>query len=138
MTTMLLALMLVGDWNDVLRIPSDQKIQLSTRDGASVNAQFVSASPDTVVIREKAGQRSISRVDVRRLAVADPSRRARNGIISTAVGIAAGAAIGFAICPYCPNEGNGSKYLGPAIAAGAGIGALGFLPTPYRLLYRSK
>src|SRR5438045_2560890 len=83
-----------------------------------------------IVVREKSGQRSIARADISKLRVADPSRRLRSGIIWTAVGAAAGAAVGALICLSCPNEGHGYKFVGPRVAIGVGAGALAFLPTP--------
>ena len=50
----------------------------------------------------------------------------------------AGSGAGFAACPGCANEGAGYKYVGPGVAAGAAIGALGFLSSPYRTIYNNK
>ena len=72
---------------------------------------------------------------MRKFQIADPSRRMCNGLLRTAIGLGAGIGLGFAICPYCPNEGNGSKFIAPMSAAGA---ATGFSPAPYRTIYRSK
>ena len=139
--TSLLTLVFVfaaGDWGDVQRIPADRKIEVTTRDRATTKARFVSATPDAVVVREASGEHSLGRTEIRRVRIEDPSRRIRNGAIWTAVGTALGAGIGVAVCPYCSNEGHGSKYVGPGAAIGAGLGALGFLAMPYRTVYRSK
>jgi hypothetical protein len=108
------------------------------RDGTRTHAAFVSTTGETIVVREKSAERSIPRTEIREARIADPGRRVRNGVIWTAVGAGAGAAIGFAICVYCPNEGHGFKFVGPGMRIGTGIGALGFLPTPYRTVYKSK
>ena len=134
-----LLLPLAGDWQDVQRIPKEQKVEVATRDGSyKRGAHFVSATADALVIREKSGERSIARTDVRRVLASDPSRRIRNGAIWTAIGAGAGLGIGFAVCPYCGNEGHGDKYVGPGVAIGAGLGALAFIPAPYRTVYKSK
>lgn len=100
---------------------------------------FVSATAEALVVREKSGERSIARVEISRLRTLEPTRRMRNGLIGTGAGIGVGAAVGVAVCPHCPNEGHGYKYVGPGIAVGAGIGAaLGFLPKPYRTVYKNR
>jgi len=125
-------------WEAVQRIPPDQKIEVTTRNGTSTRTVFVSATADAIVVREKSGERSIARAEIRQVRVADPARRVRNGLIWTAVGAGVGAAIRAAICPSCPNEGHGYKFVGPGVAIGAGAGALGFLPAPYRTVYKIK
>ena len=67
----------------------------------------------------------------------DASRRIKRGIMWTAIGTAAGIGIGFGVCPYCSNEGH-SGYVGAGAIGGAGVGALGFLSSPYKTLYEVK
>lgn len=107
------------------------------RDGTATRAVFLSATADSLVVREKTGERSIARTDIRRVGVHDPSRRIRGGLVGTAIGVGAGAGIGFAVCPYCPNEGHGNKFIGPGVAIGAALGALSFLSAPYRTVYKA-
>ncbi len=126
-----------GSWEDVQRIAPDQKIEVKTKDGAREKATFVSASGETLVMREANGERSVAKAEIAEVRVHDAARKVRHGLIWTAVGAAAGAAIGFAVCPGCANEGHGYKYVGPGIAAGAGVGALGFLTASYRTVYKS-
>jgi len=138
--TLLLAVcaVLAADWGAIERLRVAQRIEVTTRNRERIRASFVSASSYAMVVREKSGERSIARAEIRTVRVADPGRRVRDGAIWTAVGAGAGAAIGEAVCPYCPNEGHGYKFVGPGAAIGAGLGALGFLPTPYRTIYKSK
>ena len=125
-------------WEAVQRIPADTKIEVLTREPANVRGTFISASETVVLMRSKSGEQSIMRGDIRRVLVADPSRRVRNGVLATAIGAGIGLAIGVAVCPYCANEGSGWKFTGPLTAVGAGAGAAGFLPLPYRTIYKSK
>ena len=120
-----------------MRVAPDHKVEVATK-SETTRGKFVSASDTAVVVRTKAGEQSIARADVKKVRVADPSRRARNGLIGTAIGVGAGVGLGFAICPYCANEGNGGKYVGPMAAGGAGVGALAFLPEGYSTIYRTK
>jgi hypothetical protein len=127
-----------AEWDAVQNIAPAQRIEVTTRTGAPARGRFVSATGEAVVVREQSSERSIARADIRKVRVADPGRRLRNGFIWTAAGAGAGAAIGLAVCPYCQNEGHGNKFVGPGLAIGAAIGALGFLPAPYRTVYRGK
>jgi hypothetical protein len=142
---LLLLMVLVGGmvsgagWETIQRILPGQRIEVSTQSGTRTRGAFVSAAKNVIVVREKSGERLIARPEIRRVRIADPTRRLRNGLIWTAAGAGAGAAIGAAVCPGCPNEGHGYKYAGPGVAIGAGAGAaLGFLPAPYRTVYKSK
>jgi hypothetical protein len=123
-------------WEAVERIERDRKIEVVTRDGKETRAVFLSATPDALQVREKSGERSIPRGEIRRVKLADPSRRVKRGVLFTAIGAGIGAGIGAAVCPYCPNEGHGYKYVPAGTAVGAGIGALGFLSSPYKTVYK--
>jgi len=125
-------------WDALQRIPANRKIEIITRDGKLTRADFLSVAGDVLAFRETSGERSLTRAEIRQVRVFDPGRRIRKGLIWTAVGAAAGAGAGVAACPYCPNEGHGSPYVGPGAAIGAGIGALGFLSSPYKTAYKSK
>lgn len=132
------ATLFVG-WEDVPRTAAGQKIEVSMRKGEPARGAFVSASEMGLIVRESGGERSIARDGIRKVRVADPSRRLRNGLIGTAIGAGVGLAIGWAVCPHCANEGSAGKLTGPATALGAGIGAAGgFLPAPMRTIYKAK
>jgi len=131
-------LALAADWDVVRQIPSGDRIEIVTSDGVRARGAFLSAAADEAVIRDESGERSFGRAEVRRVRVYDPGRRIRRGLLWTAVGAGVGAAGGVAACPGCPNEGSGYKFVGPGIGIGAGIGALGFLSSPYRTIYKSK
>ena len=69
-----------AEWDAVRRIPLDGKIEITTRDGARTRASFVAATGERITVREKTGERSFAQPEIRRMRVADPSRRARNGL----------------------------------------------------------
>jgi hypothetical protein len=130
---------LFAGWEEVRAIPAAHKVQIHVRKGEPAKGAFVSASDTAVLVRNKLGERSIARDQIRKVEIADPSRRLRNGLVGTAIGVGVGLAIGWAVCPYCANEGHGDLYTGPGAAIGAGVGAAaGFLPPPYRTIYKSK
>jgi hypothetical protein len=133
------SLAIAADWNAVQRIPATQKIEVIERSGSGrLRATLVSASPDSVVVREAAGERSIARADVRELRVFDSGRRVHRGLLWTLVGAGAGAGASLAACTSCSGEGRETTTYAPlGVAAGAAIGALGFLSSPYRTVYKS-
>ena len=125
-------------WDSVMRITAGQKIELRTRDGAELKGTVISATAESIAIRHKSGERSVERSNVLRVRVYDAGRRTRRGVVWTAIGAGAGASVGVAVCPYCPNEGHGTPYVGPGVAVGAALGALGFLSSPYKTIYEVK
>jgi hypothetical protein len=134
------SLVFAADWDAVQRIPAAQRIEVAERSGGGrLRATLVSASPDTVVVREASGERSIPRADIRELRVFDSGRRAHRGFLWTLVGAGAGAGASLAACIDCQGEGRAmTKYVPLGVAVGAAIGALGFLSSPYRTVYKSR
>ena len=125
-------------WDSVVRMTESKKIEVRTRDGAKLQGSFMFATAESIAVRHKSGQRSIDRADVLRVRVYDAGRRTRRGILWTAIGAGAGLGIGAAACPQRANEGAGAKYMGPGLAIGAGVGALGFLSSPFKTIYEVK
>ncbi|MBM3724153.1 MAG: hypothetical protein FJW40_01830 [Acidobacteria bacterium] len=124
-------------WDSVLRLSPGTPARVETRTGKSAQGDLRRATDTAVVLTTKSGEQSFERADVRRVRVANPGRRTRNGLISLAAGAGAGYAIGVAVCPSCQGEGVPAKYTGPLTAVGAAVGALGFLPVPYSTVYDS-
>ena len=127
-----------ADWEAVRRISPDKGIDVRTRDSETTRGTFVSANETVLVLRSKSGEQSISKDEIERVRVADPSRRTKTGLLTTAIGAGIGLGIGVAICPHCVNEGAAGMYTGPLTAIGAGVGATGFLSAPYRTIYKRK
>lgn len=140
----LLAMMLLtamtafgAGWDSVMQIKEGEKIELKMRDGVKLKGTFIHATAESIAIRYKSGERSIDRADVLRVRVYDAGRRTRRGIMWTAIGAGAGLGAGLAACPSCSNEGY-SGYAVPGAIGGAGLGALGFLSSPYKTVYEVK
>jgi hypothetical protein len=134
------SLVFAADWDAVQRIPAAQKIEVTERSGGGrLRATLVSAGRDSVVMREASGERSIPRADIRELRVFDPGRRTHRGLLWTLVGAGAGAGASLAGCVSCSGEGRDTKqYVPLGVGVGAAIGALGFLSSPYRTVYKSR
>jgi hypothetical protein len=129
-----------ADWSTVQRIPAAQKIEVTERSGGTrLRVTLVSASPDTVVVRNASGERSILRAEVRKLKVFDSRRRRHLGLLWMLVGAGIGTGASLAACVSCANEGrNTAEYVPLGAGVGAAIGALGFLSSPYRTVYKSR
>jgi len=129
-----------ADWDAVQRIPAAQRIEVTAQSGGGrLRATLVSASPDAIVVRESSGERSIPRADIRELRVFDSGSRVRKGLLWTLVGAGAGAGASLAGCISCSGEGRDtSKYVPLGLGVGAAAGALGFLSSPYRTVYKSR
>lgn len=134
------SLVFASDWGAVQRIPSAQRIEVTERSGGGrLLGTLVSAGPDSIVVREASGERSIQRVDIREVRVFDPGRRNHRGLLWTLIGAGAGAGASLAACVSCSGEGHGTaKYLPLGLPVGAAVGALGFLSSPYRTVYRNR
>ena len=132
--------MFAGDWDALERIPSEQRIEVTERNGGGrLRATFVSAHPDSIVVREASGERSIQRADIREVRVFDPGRRNHRGLLWTLIGAGAGAGASLAARASCSGEGRSTaKYVPLGLPVGAAIGALGFLSSPYRTVYRNQ
>jgi hypothetical protein len=134
------SLVFAADWDAVQRIPAAQKIEVTERSGRGrLRATLVSAGPDSIVVLEASSERSIPRADIRELRVFDPGRRVHRGLLWTLIGAGAGAGASLAACVSCPGEGrNMAGYVPLGVAGGAAIGAIGFLSSPYRTVYKSR
>lgn len=134
------SLVFAADRDSVQRIPAARKIEVTERGGGGRRrATLLSANPDTLVVREATGERSIPRANIRELRVFDPGRRTRRGLLWTLIGAAAGAGASLTGCLSCSGEGrNTAMYVPLGVGVGAGVGALGFLSSPYRTVYKSR
>jgi hypothetical protein len=133
-------LMFAADWDAVQRIPVAQRIEVTERSGGGrLRVTLVSASPDSVVVREASGERSIPRADIRQVRMFDPGRRVHRGLLWTLIGAGAGAGASLAACAACATEGHDqAKYVPAGVGVGAAFGAIGFLSSPYRTVYKSR
>jgi hypothetical protein len=129
-----------ADWDAVRRIPAAQRIEVTERSrGGRLRATLVSAGPDSVVVREASGERSILRADIRELRVFDSGRRAHRGLFWMLVGAGAGTGASLGACVSCAGEGrNTATYVPLGVAVGAAIGAIGFFSSPYETVYKGR
>lgn len=133
----LTALVQAQDWNIVQNIPRDSQVKVKTVNG-DVAGSVASVSADSIAVRTNSGERAIARTDVKQIKIRSHSRRIRNGVLGTAIGVGAGIGIGVAICPGCQGEGKPYKFIGPLVVIGGGLGAaVGFGPPAYQSIYKA-
>jgi hypothetical protein len=125
-----------AQWNSVQRLKAGNAIELKTKDGKTRQAVVVSTSAESLVVRTDGGEESVERGAVERIRQKATGRRNLRGAIGMAIGAGAGAGLGLLICPSCENE-SGRSLAGPGAAIGAGLGALGFLGSDYKTIYRA-
>ncbi len=130
--------LLGASWDSLQKLNPGETIELTAGGEKPRNVTYRSASADSLVIATNSSEQSVPKADVQRVRLKQPGRRTRLGVLSTVIGAAAGAGIGLAVCPGCFGEGAGAKYVGPGIAVGAGVGALGFLSSDYRTVYEKR
>jgi hypothetical protein len=129
---------LYADWDSVARVPVDSKIEITMGSGARTRGDLVSSIAETLVVRDKAGERTLNRGEIRQVGILDNARRVRKGILWTAIGAGGGAVVGGLSCPQCPNEGyKGYTYVAEGAVIGAIAGAVfGFVfHSSYRKVY---
>ena len=126
------------DWNVVAKLAPGTRVHVYSMDRSTsdVRGTVVTVSAESLVVKSKAGETSIQRSGVKRVKVAAPHRRTRNGLMGLAIGAGAGLAAGWAVCVYCANEGH-SGYWPHGLGAGSVLGALAFLPMPYVTIYQA-
>ena len=125
------------DWSVVAKLAPGARVEVVPKDYRQplVKGTLVRASAVSLVVSGKTGEVAIDQASVRVVRTAAPHRRVRSGLIGVGVGTAAGVIIGYAVCPYCPNEGD-SSFQAYGLAVGAALGALAFLPLPYETIYK--
>lgn len=117
---------------------TQRQVELTSTQGSKTRGTLIAVNNDSLSISDNTGQKSVLKSEVQEIRLHDPAHKIRRGWLFTAIGAGAGAGLGVAVCPGCANEGNGAKFVAPGIAAGAGLGALSFLASPYRTIYRVK
>jgi len=135
----------VTDWNAVRALGPGQRIRVETTPRA-IQGEFRSAGEERIVLRSGAGEETVERSRVTRVAVKKPGHRKRNALIGLGVGIGAGLAIGAAVrnrgCTgFCIQPVSNAVILGAGATAGGLIGVVAgaVIPTGgWRDIYFSR
>ena len=120
-----------GDWATVQALAPGESIKVALQDGGSIRGKFQSASDTGLIIAAGAGQKTLSRDNIRSVSVKHNGHRGRHALIGAAIGAGAGLGMGVAVDNDCTKTsfvctGNrGKAILTPVFALiGAGIGAV--------------
>jgi hypothetical protein len=130
----------VADWNAAKALTTGIQIQVEAT-SRKLNGQLQSVSDDMIVVRSGAGEETLMRPEVTRIAVKTASHRRRNAMIGLGLGAGAGLAVASipVSCNICfvPSRNEVRAILIPVSGiAGAIVGVA--LPTGrWRDIYRS-
>jgi hypothetical protein len=125
-------------WDRLSELRPGDRIRVLDTTGETRTGEFVSSTADSLSIRTRRAESTLSRSSIRRVQVSGGKRRVRNLAIGAAIGLGLGLLADNSLGRYLRNEGldiaRPATYAVP-IGAGAGIGAA--LPA-YRTVYRAK
>jgi hypothetical protein len=128
-----------GSWSSVQLLSAGQDIEVHRFGMPRVSGNFVSATPDAVVVGQRSGRVMVPRTDVREVKVRRASRRLRNGAIGAAIGAGAGGGV-TALALHRDFDGDGLAAAITVIIAmiGAGVGfGIGLAIPGYGTVYRA-
>jgi hypothetical protein len=85
-----------SSWANLSTVRSGQKIQVVQMNSKKVSGTFLDVSDSGITLRDKAGEITIGRPDVRIVRLLKDRHRLRNALIGASIGAGAGAGIGAA------------------------------------------
>ena len=96
-----------GDWNLVPGINPGQTTHVHMLDGRLERGGFISTTDDNIVIRQRTGDQTFTKDQIRKVSVRKAAKRWRNA----AIGAGVGAAIGVALAAPSYNDKGGGGFL---------------------------
>jgi hypothetical protein len=128
-----------GRWSEVTRLKPDTRTEVITLQSERVKGRFVSAAPDSVVIRTRGQERSFARPDVREIKIRSFLGRARNAGVGGASGAGAGLLLGGLFVWSTGISELAPGFLVAATIVGGTVGAsIGVLIPGYRTIYKVR
>jgi len=113
----------VTEWSAVKALNPGARIRVETAP-RKLSGEFRSASDDALVLRAGAGEETVVRSQVTRIAVRKPGHRKRNAIIGLGVGAGVGLGVGAAARSHCTGFCINPVSNGVVVGAGAAAGGL--------------
>jgi len=136
-----------ASWDNLKTLRPGQEIRVVLKDAKYYQGEFQALSDDGVMLRQRAGEKTLNRQDILRVSSKAQMHRERNALIGTAIGAGAGLGIGAAadhsqncskasLGPCFPNLGKEvATPLG--VLVGAVVGAV--IPTGgWHDIYRAR
>jgi hypothetical protein len=132
----------IANWANLNQLVTGAEIRVTVADGKTLRGFMQRVTPESLAINATTSQETLSRQDVRRVALKRPGHRGRNTLIGLAIGTGAGLAVGAGLDsqsrgPYDLFSNSGKVFLWPVGAlVGTVIGVA--LPTGgWREVYRA-
>ena len=101
-------------WTNLQQLKPGQQVRVVRNDARSFTGTFENADDKAITIRSHGTDRTLSRLEVRRVAARSAGHRVRHVVIGAAIGAGAGVGIGAAV-----GSSTGIVKRGPAIAVTA-------------------
>jgi hypothetical protein len=83
----------VPDWNAVKALTAGTQVRI-TAGSRSIRGEIERTTDDVLVVTSGKGEETLSRQDIRRVAVKKPGHRGRNALIGLGIGTGTGLAVG--------------------------------------------
>jgi hypothetical protein len=131
----------IANWANLDQVVTGAEIRVTLADGKTLRGFMQRVTPESLAINATTSQETLSRQDIRRVALKRPGRRGRNTLIGLAIGTGAGLAVGLKADSlpggflFSPNSGKAvCTPLGALIGTVVGVA----LPTAgWRDVYRA-
>jgi hypothetical protein len=132
----------IANWANLNQLVTGAEIRVTLANGKTLRGFMQRVTPESLAINATTSQETLSRQDIRRVALKRPGHRGRNTLIGLAIGTGAGLAVGAGLDsqsrgPYDLFSNSGKVFLWPVGAlVGTVIGVA--LPTGgWREVYRA-
>jgi hypothetical protein len=121
-----------SSWANLSALQPGQKIQVTRMNSKKDSGRFLNASGTAIILKERSGEQTIQKQDVRAVKLMKNTHRLRNTLIGAAAGAGMGAGIGAATYRPCKPPPNSYFFTclidvgrGPQSAFGATAGLVG-------------
>src|ERR1019366_6280450 len=84
----------IANWANLNQLVTGAEIRVTLANGKTLSGFMQSVTPESLAINATASQETLSRQDIRRVALKRPGHRGRNTLIGLAIGTSAGLAVG--------------------------------------------
>ena len=118
----------IANWANLNQLAKGAEIRVTLADGTTQRGFIQSVTPESLAINATTSQATLSRNDIRRVALKRPGHRGRNTLIGLAIGMGAGLAAGAGVDAnggpndFLPNAGKAVLTpLGALIGTAVGV-----------------
>jgi hypothetical protein len=84
----------IANWANLNQLVTGAEIRVTLADGKTLRGFMQRVTPESLAINATTSQETLSRQDIRRVALKRPGHRGRNTLIGLAIGTGAGLAVG--------------------------------------------